>query len=156
MKEIIKVNNRSQLGSLNDIVHDNNFDRDNVVFDQVKRTVEIPFDVVENKYLKGGLNLLFFRIGKKHLKRYILQISSVGSLEIKGERNSSPGSYEYFDQILYDENSKLVKIITQFIDGYLLKVDDLYIAINDVEKSVGEIISGHFLVEDFEGKRKYY
>ena len=100
-----------QLNSLNDLIHDEYLNLDDLKYDREKDIVDLPFWRIFHYYnppriIKRGL---LSKIGEVDVLRCNLQIKNVQKYDVFD--NSRIGTYS-FNGVQYDPNSKVLKFIT--------------------------------------------
>ena len=136
MKQIILINDPTRLSSINDIIHDNWFDKNDIYFDQNTSILRIKFrrKCIERKKIIGR-NWLFKKY-KIPTVEFVLQFNNVEQYNIKDTGKAE--KWDIFNRIDYISQKGIIIISTCISTLIDIKIVKFEIAIKETNNIVEE------------------
>ena len=131
---MIQISNPEELSSINDAVHDNEFNKDKIFFDPESSILKIEFNREAWEKRKTMNKILFIKKVAVPFVKCTLKISHVENYQIEEGLQERPGSDEMFNIITFDEEQKRIWISTIYAKGISVKVRDLNISIEETDE----------------------
>ncbi|OGC05277.1 hypothetical protein A3H09_01935 [Candidatus Falkowbacteria bacterium RIFCSPLOWO2_12_FULL_45_13] len=128
----IQISDISKLSAVNDVLHDEYFDLDDIKHDKDRSMIEIPFRRIFHYHSPPRIIKwrIFWKIGEVDVLRCLLQIASAKKYKVIDK--SRIGTFS-FNGLEYDQKSNRITIITHEDCRMEINVSDLLIEYTELE-----------------------
>jgi len=138
MTQLIHLSNPENLDLVNDLIHDCDFDKEDIVIDPHTSTLKIKFarEATEKRTLSKSF--LFIKTERFPVEENTLIISNVKNFQIEAGKVEGLGTDECFNIATFDKDKNTIWISLIFDKGIRIKVSEFEIAIEETHKVLDE------------------